>query len=397
MDISEVVKKSKTNQFLLGLLFGNIKHSNNSNEFYVYSKYKNNSVILSKREMTDSEKKLTHTSLEQKTELTWLSKSNKKQLIPSDIKNYNHLFVFKNSNNLTYINIYNELLTNVRSLDIDIKEFFAGFFSCRASIDKSSKSITIDYWYDSDYELETKTRALLNSLPLSDISAVFPINFRELQKDQIEGANRETQFRMKANWFFNKSYLINPYKQECLKKIANNMGDFKPSNTIPDLLSRVKRFSEIIYSQNKLSEEDIEKYRSNIGLDPDSNIENIRDKKLINLAWGILPDKCAGCNEKYQITDRTFPSKTRDGRYYLEIHHIISLGDNKELDTEFNLSKLCPACHTSLRKGRASEEYQKEVISNILNYSETDTESIKCYLDISDNEQVIKSIQQRLL
>lgn len=389
MNIESVIELSKNNDFLLGLLFINLTQSESSPNFYVYSQYANKTVILPDETLTEREIEQTHNEFIEKTGGTWV--------IPE--KGKKHLWNIYNPNKKSYLSVYNEILTIVRSkTNINISDFIAGAFSCRASLDQNRNCVTIDYWYKSGkYELETKTRALLNIMPLDALSAVFPINFRQLQDDYQDGHKRETQFRIKANWFFENSYLINPFKQKSLEKIASSLSEFQSSKNTPELLGRVQTFSNIIYENEDLTKENIDNYRQRLNFDNDTPLSNIRSRRLVDLAWELLPDECASCYTQYSINHRTFLSKKRNGRPYLEVHHIISLGKNEKLDAEFNLSKLCPACHKSLGRGYASDEYQKEVIENILDFDSTDTESIKLFLDITDKQKLIDTIQNKLL
>ena len=83
----------------------------------------------------------------------------------------------------------------------------------------------------------------------------------------------------------------------------------------------------------------------------------------------LEPDECVCCKNLYNINDRTFTHK-RTNRPYFEIHHVISLGNNRELDDENNLVKLCPVCHGCLKRGTGLESDQKELIAHILENSD---------------------------
>ena len=399
MNIEQTIHKAKNNDFLLGLLFINLAQSDVSDDFYVYSQY-TNSVIL-ENQLTEEEIVETNTQLSQKTNGNWVRPiSGDPTLRSLNVRGgKKHFWHIPNPNNKSYLSVYNEILKTVRSkTNINVSDFLAGAFSCRASLDQNRECITIDYWYRSGkYELETKTRALLNLMPLDALSAVFPINFRELQEDYQNGTQRETQFRIRANWFSSNSYLINPYKQRQLDKISNALPVFQNCTSSPELLSRVQAFSNIIYDDHDIANENIEQYRQRLGFDSNTSTSSIRNRRLVDFAWELLPDECASCSEIYAINDRTFPSKKRGGRPYLEIHHIISLGSEAKLDAEFNLSKLCPACHTSLSRGRSTPEYQRQIIQNILDFSSTDTDSIQQYLEISNPLELAEKIQERLL
>lgn len=48
MDIRDILKQSQDNHFLLGLCFGNIKQSEKTDDFYIYSDYKTQTAVLNR-------------------------------------------------------------------------------------------------------------------------------------------------------------------------------------------------------------------------------------------------------------------------------------------------------------------------------------------------------------
>ena len=103
----------------------------------------------------------------------------------------------------------------------------------------------------------------------------------------------------------------------------------------------------------------------------------------------FTPDECMGCKNKYKIEDRTFTNK-KTGRLYFEIHHVISIGDNHELDDENNLVKLCPACHDTLKRGRATKETQKEIIIEIYNNAPYTLEFAEHFFDTTNFDEIVE-------
>lgn len=398
IDILDVIKNSESNPFLLGLLFGNLKFNAEKNKFYIYSSYRHQNAILD-REIKDTDIKETHDTLIQKTGLIWYNKQEQSQFDTNNkvCKSFNHVSIFSNDTAVSFIHIYNKLLALVVNISKENRQdFISGFFACRASLDQNRKTVTIDYWYETAYELETKTRALLSLFSLGELHAIMPINFRDLQPDYVHNDHkRETQFRLKANWFTKNAYLINPYKNECLKIVKDSMQDFKQANTKHDFLKRLSQYSEYIYGKETMQDA-MEEYRNKLGFSKDKVYEHTRDQNLISIVRELLPDECAGCSEKYDINDRTFPHKNRGGVPYLEIHHIISLANNQDLDTEFNLSKLCPVCHTSMKKGRAEQSYQKQIINRILDHHSVKDDFIQKYLNTDNRESTVNKICEML-
>jgi hypothetical protein len=66
----------------------------------------------------------------------------------------------------------------------------------RGSIDTTRPLIAIDYFYNSKYDVD-KAKILYDFMcvPLN----VMNINFRELQKQYLDGKKRNTQFRLDLN------------------------------------------------------------------------------------------------------------------------------------------------------------------------------------------------------
>ena len=113
----------------------------------------------------------------------------------------------------------------------------------------------------------------------------------------------------------------------------------------------------------KLTKADFNKFSKLIGADKSSESFK-RDWSIVNYVRYTTPDVCVCCCDDYDIRDRTH-IEAKTGRYHFEIHHMISVGQNKELDDVDNLAKICPACHASLGRGSADETTQKKLIIKI--------------------------------
>ena len=107
-------------------------------------------------------------------------------------------------------------------------------------------------------------------------------------------------------------------------------------------------------------------------------------------------DECAACKNKYNIADRSFLLRKFPERYYTEIHHFVSVGKEKELDVIENLTKLCPTCHRALGRGKASKQYQKELIKNIINANEHNLEFASLIFESDDKDYLIQKVYENL-
>ena len=115
-------------------------------------------------------------------------------------------------------------------------------------------------------------------------------------------------------------------------------------------IQRLSHFSTKIFGK-VLSEKDIEKLRNELGFDIETQEIDVvkRNKDIVELVRLFTPDVCAGCQNEFELDNRTFVHR-RTGRPYFEIHHNISFANKIELDHEDNLVKLCPVCHTCIKK-----------------------------------------------
>lgn len=84
----------------------------------------------------------------------------------------------------------------------------------------------------------------------------------------------------------------------------------------------------------------------------------VRDPYIVAAALARAQDQCEMPNCKSQLFQRD------DGRSYLEVHHIVPLGEGGD-DTLLNAAALCPSCHRELHFGELRLEKRAELKSVI--------------------------------
>lgn len=323
-------------------------------------------------------------------------------------------YLFLNNDlNVSPDSFYNKLYSKIVNIDAihtdDLneykKDFLRGFFELRGSIDTKLGFITQDYFYNSDFELQ-RIKLLYEFFNVP--TATLNFNFRELQSQFISGENkRNTQLRIRMKWYLHNIGIISPYKNLLLSQYYNfqdkktidyityyiNESEEVNDNLISTFEERIKYFTKSIYNK-PLNDAEINKIREEIGFDEKEKI-SLRDASLITVFRDNTSDECICCKQLYDIKDRSFINK-KTNRFYFEIHHIISLGGNKELDDVNNLSKLCPTCHAALKKGRALETYQKELIQQIYQNNSNALDFAKHYFDTDDINEIIEQTYKNL-
>ena len=272
----------------------------------------------------------------------------------------------------------------------------------RGSIDRSRNFISQDYFYNSKFEI-SKGRILIERLNIPNYYVNF--NFRELQSQYIDGIMRNTQYRINLKWYLKNIGIMNEYKKDLYEigtgltatKKEGNVWYFdyedevvsRESNLIDE---RINYYLNKIFGKN-LSNKEIVKMRQELEFDATPN--SVRDNTLVKLIQLNYPDECVACKDDYDISDRSFKKKNSD-RYYFEVHHVISIGKDKELDDENNLVKLCPTCHDLLKRGRASEKEQKDLIRKIFKNAPNTLEFAKNFFNTDDYEEIVQKTYQNL-
>ncbi len=403
MRVSEFLQKEMP-EFLLGAFYGRYGFSKDEKYIYTYSDYRNGAIY-------DNEKLCELSKDKYVIQLNKICEpytfwKRKDSLIPRvDI-----LFVLENDLNLNKSSFFNRLNTKIYSSDFiydseftqEKKMFIRGFSELRASVDRNRNLLAMDYVYNSQQEVK-RVRLLIDYLNVP--TYIVNYNFREFQPEYNEGKKRATQLRYNINWYASHIGFINEYKISVYehnfyhtgKKEENGITYFicpvplKSDNTTFE--SRLAYYSNNVLGK-KLTKEDFNKFSKLIGTE--KGVDSFkRDWSIVNYVRYTTPDVCVCCCDDYDIKDRTH-IEARTGRYHFEIHHMISVGQNKELDDVDNLAKICPSCHASLGRGSADENTQKQLIIKIFNHKPNILEFCKSYFDEEDFETVVHNVWESL-
>lgn len=319
--------------------------------------------------------------------------------------------------NAFYKKLLNSLIDNdffnrsnlMNLMTLNQKRFLSGFFESRGSIDTQRNFLTLDYFFHSPLEFN-KFHYLIDFFNIP--SEALNFNFRELQHEHVQGINqRNAQFRIYLDWYLYHIGLFNPYKVRIAHHVFKTTliydGIYYKLNYPPTTKYHGNGFTERahfylknIYQQD-LDDKSIERLREQLGWIQKSE-EFRRDSKIINFYRISTPNVCSACCDDYDIKERSFLSlplyqiTQRSDSYYTEIHHVISLGKNKELDVLENLAKLCPTCHRALKKGASAEGFQKRLIRNILNRNKDNLEFAQLRFETDDFPTLVNRICESL-
>ena len=309
------------------------------------------------------------------------------------IKRAEFVCVLQNDLNLSNDEFYAKLLRKIFLsdffLDSDLSEakksFIRGFFELRGSIDTTRPLLTQDYFYKNSAEIK-RIHFLVDNFFVGENELNW--NFRELQGQFVSGENkRNTQLRINLFWYLKNIGLINEYKAKIVQAVYGLTPNLKNGIYYFDCATqthgrakfneRVNFYLSSVFGKN-LSEFEIKNLRKDLEFNENfGENEFLRDANIIKFMRFNTADECSACKKIYDIKDRSFPSKPLNGRYYTEIHHVISVGKDSDLDVLENLAKLCPVCHRALKRGASSQEIQKNLISEILNSNSQNLEFAK--------------------
>ncbi|WP_139547569.1 HNH endonuclease [Helicobacter pylori] len=329
------------------------------------------------------------------------------------------VFILENDLQLDENSFYKKLLNSLidndffnrsHSMTLNQKRFLSGFFESRGSIDTQRNFLTSDYFFHSPLEFK-KFHYLIDHFNIP--SEALNFNFRELQPEYAQDINqRNAQFRIYLNWYLHHIGLFNPYKARIAEHVfkttlVGDDGIYYKLSYPPTTEYRGNSFTERahfylknVYQQD-LDDKSIEKLREQLGFIQKSE-EFRRDSKIINFYRISTPNVCSACCGDYDIKERSFISlplykiTQKPDSYYTEIHHVISLGKDQELDVLENLAKLCPACHRALKKGSSEEGFQKSLIRNILNRNKDNLEFAQLRFETDDLSTLIDRIYESL-
>ncbi len=305
--------------------------------------------------------------------------------------------------------IDNDFFNRSHSMTPNQRLFLSGFFESRGSIDTQRNFLTSDYFFHSPLEFK-KFHYLIDFFNIP--SEALNFNFRELQPEHAQGiSQRNAQFRIYLDWYLHHIGLFNPYKARIAHHVFKTTliydGIYYKLSYPPTTKYHGNSFTERahfylknIYQQD-LDDKSIEKLREQLGWIQKSE-EFKRDSKIINFYRISTPNVCSACCDDYDIKERSFISlplykiTQNPDSYYTEIHHVISLGKNRELDVLENLAKLCPTCHRALKKGSSEEGFQKSLIRNILNRNKDNLEFAQLRFETDDLPTLIDRICESL-
>lgn len=327
-----------------------------------------------------------------------------------------HVLTIKNDLNISRSDLLAKINSKIQVLRFSYsssdfgKTIISSFFIPRGSADINRTYYAVDILRHNI--TESYIDNLLSILmSLEDITQ-FNINFRELQPEFVEGENRRnTQLRINLKWFYTRYYSevenLNVYKANILKSQASHILISSYNNSLSSgFIERALFYKEKILGNStsfeKLSQralkQKVKTLRDKLDFKIHSEESNdvSRNRSIVNLAIISQPDICFSCKDQYDLMDRTFLLKNED-RPYLELHHVISFGADKSGDVLENLVKLCPACHRALTPNRAEKDYQKNIISNILENSESAYEYVSNFVeDTSSKNDMIEFVFSNL-
>ncbi len=328
------------------------------------------------------------------------------------------VFILENDLHLDENSFYKKLLNSLIDNDffnrsnlmnlmtLNQKRFLSGFFESRGSIDTQRNFLTLDYFFHSPLEFN-KFHYLIDHFNIP--SEALNFNFRELQPEHAQGINqRNAQFRIYLDWYLHYIGLFNPYKARIAHHVFKTTlikrnGIYYKLSYPPRTKYRGNSFTERAHfylksvHQQDLDKKRIKELREQLGFIQKSE-EFKRDSKIINFYRISTPNVCSACCDDYDIKERSFLSlplyqiTQRSDSYYTEIHHVISLGKNKELDVLENLAKLCPTCHRALKKGASTEGFQKRLIGKILKRNKDNLEFAQLRFETDDFPTLIDKI-----
>ncbi|GAA8201650.1 hypothetical protein HpBT148_04390 [Helicobacter pylori] len=315
--------------------------------------------------------------------------------------------------NSFYKKLLNSLIDNIffnrsHSMTPNQRRFLSGFFESRDSIDTQRNFLTSDYFFHSPLEFK-KFHYLIDFFNIP--SEALNFNFRELQPEYAQGIKRNAQFRIYLDWYSHHIGLFNPYKariaEHVFKTTLVDDGIYYKLRDRPkteycgnSFTERAHFYLKSVYQQD-LDDKSIERLREQLGWIQESE-EFRRDSKIINFYRISTPNVCSACCGDYDIKERSFISlplykiTQNPDSYYTEIHHVIALSKDKELDVLANLAKLCPACHRALKKGASGEGFQKRLIRNILNRNKDNLEFAQLRFETDDFLTLINRIYESL-
>ncbi len=405
MKVSDFLANNDIPTFLLGAFYGRYEFAANKKYIYTYSSYRNWTKLYDNDVLCQKSKDSFVVQVNEISKPYSYWERGTRVFPKADI-----VFVLENDLGLDNNSFFNRLNRKILNSDFvdeisfteDKKMFIRGFSELRGSLDRNRNLLAMDYVKNSQPETK-RVRLLIDSLNVP--VHVVNYNFREFQPDYISGKKRETQLRYNVFWYATNIGFINEYRVEAFKhnfyytdiKKEGVVTYFscpqplKSDNTTFE--NRLAYYTHNVFDK-KLTKTDTIKFKKMINLSDESDSFK-RDFSIVSYVRYCTPDICVCCCDDYDIKDRThIESKT--GRFHFEIHHMISVGKNKDLDDVDNLAKICPACHASLGRGSADEKTQKELIRKIFKHKENILRFSESYFDENDFETLVDLVWSAL-
>lgn len=405
MKVSEFLVQ-EISPFLLGAFFGRYQITEDGRYIYSSSAYKKSSKIsddnLYASSLDDYLQKLNLFSIDPIWTVNRIMGISRSQFT-APLENDLDLSIESFYNKL-YVKTIESNFISEDGLSEKKKMFIRGFMELRGSIDTNRPYISQDYFFNNTFELR-RARLLVEyfNLPVEELN----LNFRELQNQFVSGENRRnTQLRINLNWYLRNIGLINLYKVKIVE-VAHSLGLVAEHNDIYYFATSIRTSSEntsfetrlISYANNIFGKEldnlQISQLREELNFEREETEQFRRNREIVELVRLLTEDECSSCKNIHKLENRTFTHK-RTGRPYFEIHHVVSLNSRIELDDENNLVKLCPVCHSALKRGVGEEDIQKKFIKNILDNSPQALEFSKHIFNNDDFEYIANRVYEHL-
>lgn len=304
-------------------------------------------------------------------------------------------------NDLVYKRLIKEDWLYDESLNAEKKDFMRGFMETRGSIDTTASYITQDYFYNNRRELK---RINIFTDRIEIPYSYLNFNPRQLQNDYVTGkSKRNTQFRVNLHYYVKNFGFYNKYKALIYEKsygeknskviiddVIYFLVNVPDKNDDVNFVKYTNFFTDNIY-EKELNTNNITALRESLGFyNVNSTKGKSRNQTIIDIFNAISPDECALCG-----TTETFLQGNSD-RQAFEVHHLIPYHNGIHYDNMANLVKLCPTCHSSLKKGRSPKEEQIKSIIKILFENNELYEYASNALGINDINKLAEEIQEML-
>lgn len=399
--------------FVLGVFYSRTQEAKTEEKKYIYTYTDFNESKFSNSKLFDFD---SYVDDELKDDLNaisspklWVTNS-ELQSIGIRIRKHKAYMILENDLNISLKSFFDKLYFKILNMNfvLDDKfnhgkaDFIRGFIETRGSVDTTAAFISNDYYYNSAFELK-KVRILTERMSVP--SNVINLNFRNLQKQFREGKKRNPQLRINIHWYASKVGFVNKYKSYLYSIVHHNSILTDEGESIiyyldamnPDAETINTQFSNYLdlYSDHIYNKEldklEVNRLRKKLNFNSVSNTNISRNQSIIKLFRELSEDICAGCDTKVTSTSKN------TGRQNFEIHHFIPFKNNEiVLDTMDNLVKLCPTCHDTLKKGRATPSEQTILCETILSKNESLYDFASSYLEIEEMNEIAKKVQKLL-